>query len=141
MDVSIHHPDCFSIAAEDLTGKRARRGSRGEIQMKRKKSENLDWRGFRIQLVQDRHWGCKHKQRGSRGRIRRRVASAHRTVISRPMALRVAIAFISIEIFDLTVVQRAIHGIAASGQFGGRKRFGQRRQTCQQLGGEGENRQ
>ena len=127
MGVSTRNPNCFSafsVLAEELARKRARRGSRGDIQRNGEKPGNQDRRRFRARPVHNGYRRHKHKQRGAHGRIRRRVASAHRAVISGRLAVRAAIGLILLESNALAMVQRTIGGVAASGQVRGGKRFG-----------------
>jgi len=82
--------------------------------MEGNKAGNQDWRGLYARPIRQGDWRNKDEQRGSHDRIRRRLASPHRAVISRRMALCIAIALVSLEVLDLVMVQGTVRGVAAS---------------------------
>ncbi|MBZ5642189.1 MAG: hypothetical protein LAO19_05470 [Acidobacteriia bacterium] len=84
--------------------------------MEGSKFPSLDWRGFRMDLVRNRHRGRKHEERGSHGGIRRHIAGAHGAVITGLLSCRAAEIPVPVKIPRLTMVQRAVIGSAAGGQ-------------------------
>ncbi len=87
--------------------------------MSREKQRNTERSGLVDGPIRDRNRRYKHIQRGSHGGALWRVASAHRAVVSRRMAVRVAVALVSLKVLGMAMVQRTIDGVAAGLHFGG----------------------